>query len=265
MSYKDLIIPVLIAKKIYQSSKKKKKKRQLIIDTKSGDLKIANIITQILEIEKKIKKCNIENNESKLEYNKLKEPEFEKIEVPVKDEFETTEQFNKRIQKFNIETENSKIKYEEEMKKFKIKKQDLLNSYTNDRNALIKELDITKCILQKQRDEILKEKIRVNIDSRIFPDISLRTYDADKEFFIMFVGKHDVTMNIPIDKAKKFKDEFDNMKKEFILQIISVKNQLFYKFLELIIIHNSDHIHYNIPDYNYKLPISSFKKVSEQI
>ena len=73
MSYKDLIIPVLIAKKIYQSSKKKKKKRQLIIDTKSGDLKIANIITQILEIEKKIKKCNIENNESKLEYNKLKD------------------------------------------------------------------------------------------------------------------------------------------------------------------------------------------------
>ena len=262
MSAYPLFTILTLAEIIYKSSKKRKKKKQLKINTLSGDVEIRNLIDKVLNLNKIIKENDFKSNENKLEIYKLKKPSLKEIKKPIKDEFETSIQYNLRYQNYKRELEFNKNQFTEKLQQFENKKLALLDSYTFDRDTLIHQLEVKKNILLNEQEKVLNEKVNIYENSKIFPGITISDYDADKELFKILINKLNCDLKFNINKAREFKKSFDLFEKKIQVQFVLIDSILFYKYLSIEIkVIRKENYKIILPENLSKLPISSYKNV----
>lgn len=219
-------INFLFDKKRKSKLKKKKKK-----DEASGDMKIYESMQLLLS----------DIDEFKDTYQN-KVLNLKEIQKPIKDEFETTEQFNKRYKVYEEKLESINDHNIKEKKRF---------------DNMMKELK-EKLINEKKNK--IKEIIEVTKDSLIFPDIKISEYNADKEQFLIYINDYKHKLYIPLNEAKEFKNSFMNYDASIQVKLLMNNKKIHYHYVILIIYTPKHDIHIQLPDKPYDLPVKKYQK-----
>ena len=226
-------------KKRVSEDKRIKKENRIKTSKESGDSKIYTIIHKISNLNIEYIKLGemLENKKPIKEV--LQKPVFENITRPIKDEFETTANFNKRILTYKKKVKKNKQDYNKELIKFKILKKNDEKNYNKVVNEFIRSIKEKQHKIIVKQNDLLKESFVINQESKLFPEIIINKYNADREVFdIVVVNKLKCSLKVKLGLAREFKNNFYKFTKESGIKLLYINNKLQYKYTYIKILFN---------------------------